>query len=233
MINFRSNCLESAFARISLALPNTQFFTTTDSNFQEKHERKEPLAFCINLKRKLSTDDLLVSHKTFIRGPVSPTLNNQEKLKVTKITYNKKHRFPEKRNITMTLRESPPFYGFDNSSKKDTKDTLEKDIQNNVCNDTNDVKNNREETKKNDNNIQQKKNDKDIAIRRNGTLWIEDESYEQKLLQEQADLELAKKLQKEFDQYAHYTRSTRKVGRGSIHRQTTLDQILTGSYRVK
>lgn len=138
-------------------------------------------------------------------------------------------RFPEKRDNTMTLRESPPFYGFDNSSRKDKKDAAENDIQNNVCNDTN----NTDETKKNDNNIQQNKNDKDIAIRRNGTLWTEDESYEQKLIQEQADLELAKKLQKEFDQYAHYTRSTRKVGRGSIHRQTTLDQILTGSYRVK
>lgn len=233
MINFRSNCLESAFARISLTLPKTQIFTTKDSNTQEKNQHKEPLAFCLNLKRKISTEDILAPHKKFIEGvDTSPILNNREKMKIMKITYNKLPRFPEKRNKTTTsrvMRESPPFYGFDNSLKKVTKDTAANNFQNNDYNETDKVANDIEKVKKY-NKIHQKKND--IPIRKNGTLWV-DESYEQKLMQEQADLELAKKLQKEFDQYAHYTRSTRKVGRGSIHRQTTLDQILTGSYRVK
>lgn len=205
MINFHSS-FESAFARVSLtALPT--LVSSTNDQISTTNGTKQPLAFCINLKRKLpSTETEVSSKKPTSKLATSPTLNNFEKSKITK-----RKRFPEKRNSIINInggRESPPFYGFDNSCKKNTEKTNERilDTQKTCF-----------------------KHD----VRKNGNLWTEDESYKQRLLQEQADLELAKKLQEQFDNYAHYTRSSRKVRRGNIRRQTTLEEILTGPYRVK
>lgn len=231
MINFSSNCLESAFARISMTLP-TSIFTTKTSNIEETNDTMQSLELLdANFKRRHSIEDNQLPHKKFMKdNKTSPILDSCEKMRLVKISYDKTKKFPEKRNIIKHFRgngESPPFYGFDNSVETKSKE-IEKEftsiepIQDVVVN-----------TSKLENVTKTEVKTDSITIRRNGNRLVEDEIYQKKLLQEKADLELAKKLQKEFDKYAHYTRSSRKVGRGSIHRQTTLDQILTGPYRVK
>lgn len=245
IINFRSNFLESAFARISITLPTSRFSVKT-SNFQEQRFEEGPFQpYSISTKRRHSIEDSHLPHKKFVKdNNMSPVLDNCEKMKFVQISYNKTKKFPEKRNIITHFRgnrESPPFYGFDNSKKR-TREIVENETETVTKQKYGNVN-----TQKTTQNVmkpgviaeaaskcyQSKDRTNNTGIRKNGNIWTEDEPYKQKLLQEKADLELAKKLQQEFDKYAHYTRSSRKVGRGSIHRQTTLDQILTGPYRVK
>lgn len=235
MINFRSNCLESAFTRISPALADSP-------------ENKKPVAYRINLKRRYSKEITQVPNKkrtskdgdtqlpkkkhTPKDDDTSPTLSNNEQFFVKKISYNKSlQKFSKKRD-----RESPPFYGFDNSHDE-TRGTIE---TRNVRRGDKQIKSEKfsegclqERYTKISTQKYMMKGDTDNNRKKNGSLWTEDEPYQERLLQEEADLALAKKLQAEFNNYAHYTRSSRKVGRGSIRRQTTLDEILTGPYRVK
>lgn len=224
MVNFHSNSLESAFMRLTFATPSTQVLGIKDSSPSEEMNSEKGLT--VSLKRRISSEHTPLSNKIHIQGNTSPTLINCRNFKITKMCNKILHQYSiDKVSQWEDQRESPPFYGFDNSEKYSINETIEYETENDE----------RGKKKK----IQDKNSYKlgrvqnSDNIRKNGNLWRENESRKQKLLQEQADLELAKKLQEEYDRYAHYTRSSRKVGRGSIHRQTTLDQIFTGTYKVK
>lgn len=237
--NFRSpigikslNISFSAFARVAVSVPPI-------NNTEIK-------------KRKHSTDNSKLPNTNLITiSNTSPILTVSKKRCILKNT----SRFPKKRNSINCAKltsESPPFFGFDNKIGKvcDKKQNeVEKGV-NRIC-----IKNaffgfdnsnksvekvcGTAKTVTKQNELEKVSNDvkcinnAENSVKKNGSFWMEDDTYKQRLIQEQADLEFAKKLQAEFDKYAHYTRSTRKVGRGNIRRQTTLDEILTGPYRVK
>lgn len=221
MVKFRSSSLESAFMRLSSALPSTQCSYPSEETSSNNSE-----AFSVKLKRRISSENVPVSKKIYIKGDTSPILNCKS-FNNSKIYFNKTlRRLPEETivNCVNDERESPPFYGFDNC-KSCTNDTIEYKTKNHqrIF-----IKNRIDEKT---GKIEMNPNKNTVNVRKNGNIWTEDEIYQQKLSQEQADLELAKKLQEEYNSY--YTRSSRKIGRGSVHRQTTLDQIFTGIYKVK
>lgn len=222
MVNFRYSS-ESAFTRVTPALPSTQLLYPSEQPYCNNSE-----SFSVNLKRRISNENVLpLSKKKYTKGDTSPILFNCKKTNTSKIIYNKTlSRLPEETivNCVEDERESPPFYGFDNY-KSCTNKTIEYETKNP---DKNCIKNLIDEKSS---RIEINPNKSTGSIRKNGNLWVENELYQQRLSQEQADLELAKKLQEEYNSY--YTRSSRKVGRGSIHRQTTLDKIFTGIYKVK
>lgn len=213
-INFTSSCLESAFARVSLFLPVK--ITYTKDVPVVKHTT-EPASF--NLKRKNSeVED--TSPKKIIRSETSPTLNNYEKTKSFLENHN---------TLLYEYRTSPPFLGFDNSVVNMNKERVcdKETISSNHFKPTTAEKGNEKDKLQ----MNMEKQTSANNVRKNGTL-TKDELF-RKRLQEQKDLELAKKLQAEFDSYMHNTRSSRKVGKNNIRRQTTLDEILTGPYRIK
>lgn len=219
--------MKSAFVTITSPSTSTQV-STCEYPFPSQEINNK--VFPLDLKRRISSEDTPLSNKIHVEGDTSPILVNYRKFKITKVMYNKT--LPGFIDETIDThfedrRESPPFYGFDNSKKYSTNETIECETGNHKSIN----KKNMKDIKTNKTEIDQNGDTDDIRI--NGNLWIEDESYQHRLLQEQADLEFAKKLQEEYDRYAHYTRSSRKIGRGSRHRQTTLDHIFTGTYKVK
>ncbi|KAJ8915628.1 hypothetical protein NQ315_003412 [Exocentrus adspersus] len=204
LINFYSNFLESAFARISFSKSvdadkriefpisisdtNTAYTTSTinggvtvTTNLKRMHSQDD----LSTLKRKVKTE----SSNEEVEEEESPVINNFSN------AVKKKRLFGKLNHIATENNMSPPFLGFENNFDSDT---TSKATNNNT----------------------------------NGVSDIVDDEHSKRLLQEMADLEFAKKLQEELNRDAHNTRSSRRNTRNS-KRQTTLDEIMKTPYRVK
>lgn len=180
--------LESAFARISLALPTK--LLSEDINSPQCNESNSSSSN--KLKRALEDNESPVPTKK-LNSRVE--IDENRKSPVLKSSLVSKRRLFDS-SMTSSNSSSPLFYGFENSLYKHN--THEEDTVDGI--------------------------------------EVEDnEDIEKKLVQEKADLEYAKRLQEELNRTVHNTRgSERRQSNFRLHkRQTTLDELMNNSYRVK
>lgn len=190
LINFHSNMLVSAFARISLTPPTT----VLDSS---RCSPQNDMVSLNRLKRPLEEDESNVPNKKInSKAEVNKNDKTQPSSPLLKSIVSPKKRFLEKCKISLEDSSSPPFYGYDKLQSGPSLDNRKK----------------------------------------NGALADVTGDMQSKLLQEQTDLEFAKKLQEELNRPVHNTRGSLRRETSSsfrIHkRQTTLDELLNTSYRI-